>query len=190
MSLVKINTTLARILALVTVCVVADAAQPQPPPPVRVAGVTAPNVVAVNATLVTAGQPTRESLLQLGEQGYTAVIYLAPGDSPDAVRDEQQILQQQGIEFVHVPIPWQSPEPRHFEATAEALHRLRGKKVLLHCQMNMRASAFAFLYRAIHLREDPAAAWADVKQLWTPRDQWARFIDERLRAAGIAFRAE
>lgn len=166
------------------------AAQPSMPPPVHVAGVTAPNVVVMGPELVTAGQPTRESLQGLAAEGYSAVIYLAPGDSAEAVKDERQILEKQGIEFVHVPVPWQAPEAHHFASTAAALQRLKGRKVLLHCQMNMRASAFAFLYRAIHLREDPARAWADVKALWTPHGQWARFIDEQLSAASIPFKAE
>ena len=159
-------------------------------PRVPVAGIVAPNVVVVRPDLVTAGQPDRESLLRLKAEGYAAVISLAPGDTPDAVPDEGEILKRQGVEFVHVPIPWQSPEPKHLEAMAAAMQRLKGKKVLVHCQMNMRASALTFLYRAIHEKEDPATAWADVKKLWTPKDQWAQFIDTQLRAHQVAFEAK
>ena len=79
-------------------------------PPAPVAGIVAPNVLVISPTLVTAGQPTRESLLRLKAEGYTAVISLAPGNTADAVTDEAEILRAQGIEFVHVPIPWQAPE--------------------------------------------------------------------------------
>jgi len=54
----------------------------------------------------------------------------------------------------------------------------------------MRASAVTFLYRAVYAKEDPATAWADVKKVWTPKDQWAKYVDEQLRAGGIAYRAE
>lgn len=158
--------------------------------PAPIAGIVAPNVVVISPTLVTAGQPTRESLLRLKAEGYAAVISLAPGNTADAVTDEAEILKAQGIEFVHVPIPWQAPEAQHLQATAAALSRLKGQKVLVHCQMNMRASAVTFLYRTVYAKEDPAAAWADVKQLWTPKDQWAKFIEEQLHAGGIAFKAE
>ncbi len=47
-----------------------------------------------------------------------------------------------------------------------------------------------FLYRTVYAKEDPAKAWADVKKLWTPRDQWGKFIDEQLRSGGVAFKAE
>jgi protein tyrosine phosphatase (PTP) superfamily phosphohydrolase (DUF442 family) len=159
-------------------------------PPVPVAGIIAPNVVAVSPTLVTAGQPDRASLLRLKSEGYAAVISLAPGNTSDAVADEAEILKAQGIEYIHVPIPWQTPEASHLEATAAALRRYQGRKVLVHCQMNMRASAVTFLYRAIYTKENPAAAWADVKKVWTPKDQWAKYVDDQLRAHGVAFKAE
>jgi protein tyrosine phosphatase (PTP) superfamily phosphohydrolase (DUF442 family) len=158
--------------------------------PKPVAGIVAQNVVVISPTLVTAGQPDRESLRRLKAEGYAAVISLAPGDTSDAVTDEGEILKSQGIEYIHIPIPWQKPEARHLEATAAAMQRYQGRKVLLHCQMNMRASAVAFLYRTIHAKEDPAKAWLDVKKLWTPKDQWAAFIDEQLRAHKIPFKAE
>jgi protein tyrosine phosphatase (PTP) superfamily phosphohydrolase (DUF442 family) len=154
-----------------------------------VAGIIAPNVRVISPLLVTAGQPDRASLQRLKAEGYAAVISLAPGDAPDAVPDQAAILASQGVEFVHIPIPWQAPEAKHLEAMAAAMQRLKGKKVLVHCQMNMRASAFTFLYRTIHEKSDPAKAWGDVKPLWTPTNQWAAFIDAQLRMHGIGFEA-
>jgi protein tyrosine phosphatase (PTP) superfamily phosphohydrolase (DUF442 family) len=176
-------------VALLAVAGLASAAQPVEKPK-AVAGIVAPNVVVVTPNLVTAGQPDRESLLKLKAEGYAAVISLAPGNTADAVTDEGEILKAQGIEYVHVPIPWQSPETSHLEATAAALNRYKGRKVLVHCQMNMRASAVTFLYRVIYAKDDPAAAWADVKKVWTPKDQWAKFVDDQLRVNKIAFKAE
>lgn len=158
--------------------------------PKPIAGIVAPNTVVISPTLVTAGQPNRESLQHLKAEGYAAVISLAPGNTADAVTDEAEILKAQGIELIHVPIPWQTPEASHLEATAAALNRYKGRKVLVHCQMNMRASAVTFLYRVIYAKDDPAAAWNDVKKVWTPNAQWAKFVDDSLRARGIPFKAE
>src|SRR5262245_35063194 len=66
----------------------------------------APNTVAVSATLVTSGQPTAQALQRLGDAGFQAVIYLAPRSVPDAVAEEPEIVRRQGIEFVHIPIPF------------------------------------------------------------------------------------
>lgn len=161
----------------------AEAAAPAAP----VAGIVGPNVRVISPVLVTAGQPDRASLQRLKAEGYAAVISLAPGNTADAVPDQAAILAAQGVEFVHIPIPWQAPEAKHLEAMASAMQRLKGRKVLVHCQMNMRASALTFLYRAIHEKEDPASAWRDVKALWTPTDQWAAFIDSQLQKNGVSF---
>jgi protein tyrosine phosphatase (PTP) superfamily phosphohydrolase (DUF442 family) len=168
---------------------VMSAAAPQVEP-VTLDGVTAANVVVVNPKLVTAGQPSRESLQNLKKHGYDAVIYLAPGDSRDAIADQAEILKSQGIEYVHVPIPWNAPEAAHLKATAEAMKNFQGKKVLVHCQLNMRASAITFLYRVIHAKEDPAMALADMKKVWVPRDQWATFVEAELKASGIDFQVK
>jgi protein tyrosine phosphatase (PTP) superfamily phosphohydrolase (DUF442 family) len=167
----------------------ATAAEPAAPPS-PVAGIVAPNVRVISPLLVTAGQPDRATLQRLKGEGYAAVISLAPSNTADAVPDQAEILAAQGIEFVHIPIPWQAPEAKHLDAMAAAMQRLKGKKVLVHCQMNMRASALTFLYRTIHEKEDPATAWRDVKPLWTPTDQWAEFINGQLRAHRIAFDAK
>lgn len=155
-----------------------------------VAGIVAPNVRVISPLLVTAGQPDRTSLQRLKAEGYDAVISLTPGDARDAIPDQAAILAAQGVEYVHIPIPWQSPEAKHLEDMTAAMQRLKGRKVLVHCQMNMRASALTFLYRTIHEKEDPARAWGDVKALWTPAGQWGAFIDAQLKAHGIRFEAK
>jgi protein tyrosine phosphatase (PTP) superfamily phosphohydrolase (DUF442 family) len=154
-----------------------------------VAGIVAPNVRVISPLLVTAGQPDLASLRRLKAEGYDAVISLSPGDSRDAVPDQAEILASQGVEFVHIPIPWQTPETKHLDAMAGAMQRLKGKKVLVHCQMNMRASALTFLYRTIYEKQDPVKAWGDVKPLWTPTNQWGTFIDAQLKAHGVSFEA-
>jgi protein tyrosine phosphatase (PTP) superfamily phosphohydrolase (DUF442 family) len=183
------NHATGALLALLASASLAATAAEAPPAASPVAGIVAPNVRVISPLLVTAGQPDRASLQRLKAEGYAAVISLAPGDTADAVPDQAEILAAQGVEFVHIPIAWQGPEAKHLDAMAAAMRRLKGKRVLVHCQMNMRASALTFLYRTIHEKEDPAKAWSDVKPLWTPTNQWAAFIADQLRAHGVAFEA-
>ncbi len=147
----------------------------------------APNVVPISGALVTSGQPTAESLASLGQLGFEAVIYLAPSTVPDAVADEPALLARQGIEFVHVPIVFKTPTEADVVAVASALKRLKGKKVLVHCQVNMRASSMVFLYRVIQGREDPSRAYSAVSQVWSPEGAWLKLIQEQLRKHHIAF---
>jgi hypothetical protein len=88
---------------------------------------------------------------------------------------------------VHIPIPFGEPDQSHFQAVSAALSRLRERKVLVHCEINLRASTMVFLYRVISLKEPPAAAYEYVARAWSPRGSWRRLVVEQLAASGIAF---
>lgn len=147
----------------------------------------APNVVAISPRLVTSGQPTADALSQLGTQGFGAVIYLAPPTVPDAVPDEAEIVRRQGLEFVNIPIRFGDPTEADFRAFVDAMNRLRDRRVLVHCQVNMRASSMTFLYRVIVDRESPEHAYEAVAQIWSPQGPWKQLLQSQLRQAGIAF---
>ncbi|HJV67638.1 protein tyrosine phosphatase family protein [Ideonella sp.] len=151
------------------------------------ARLAAPNVVPITPHLVTSGQPTADSLATLGQLGFEAVIYLAPLSVPDAVAAEPELLARQHIEFLNVPIAFDQPSAADVEAVANVLDRWRDKKVLVHCQVNMRASSMVFLYRVLRLKEPPERAYEAVEQVWSPRGAWRRLIVEQLREHGIAF---
>lgn len=147
----------------------------------------APNAVQINASLLTSGQPSAAELSGLAAQGIQAVIYLAPSTVPDAIKDEPRILAQHAVEFVHIPIPFDAPGERHFDELAATLDRLKEKKVLVHCQVNMRASTMVFLYRAIRLRDDPATAYEAVSKVWKPEGAWKRLLVTLLKKHEISF---
>lgn len=157
------------------------------PPAFAQPALRAPNVVIISPQLVTSGQPSRDELASLASKGFQAVVYLAPPSVPDAVRDEPQIVREQGLEFVDIPIVFAKPTADDFRAFAETMDRLRGRKVLVHCQVNMRASVMTFLYRVVVLREDPARAYDAVASVWSPHGPWKALIVAELARAGIAF---
>ena len=147
----------------------------------------APNVVDISPRLVTSGQPSAESLANLKALGFEAVIYLAPPTVQDAVRDEPLIVTRQGLTFVNIPIRFDNPTEADFDTFAGVLTGLENRKVLVHCQINLRASSFVFLYRAIVLKEDPRIAYEAVTRIWQPDAAWRRLIEEQLRKHKIAF---
>jgi protein tyrosine phosphatase (PTP) superfamily phosphohydrolase (DUF442 family) len=144
-------------------------------------------LIVIGPKLVTSGQPTELALATLGTHGFQAVIYLAPSTVPSAVKKEPELLARQGIEFVQIPIPFDAPDESHFEALSAALIRLQERKVLVHCEINMRASTLVFLHRVIRLNEVPANAYDAVAQVWSPRGPWRRLIVEKLAKNHISF---
>ncbi len=147
----------------------------------------APNTVTISARLVTSGQPSASALSDLRAAGFEAVIYLAPNTVPNAVANEAGFLEKQGIEYIHIPIPFDSPSAAHFQAVTDALQRLKEKKVLVHCEINLRASSMVFLHRVLTLKEDADRAYAAVSAVWSPRGPWRKLIQEQLQKGGAKF---
>lgn len=152
-----------------------------------VQALVAPNVVVIEPNLVTSGQPSAAALAGLRAEGFEAVIYLAPSSVQDAVKDEPALLSAQGIEFVHVPIPFGAPTEAHFDAVSAELARLKGKKVLVHCQVNMRASTMVFLHRVVQRKESPSVAYEAVTRVWSPQGPWKDMARGVLRKHGVEF---
>lgn len=147
----------------------------------------APNRRDISPKLATSGQPTKVFLGTLKEQGFEAVVYLAPPTVGDAIAEEDLVIGRQGLLYVNIPIEFMKPTAADFDSVSRILKALDGRKVFVHCQANFRASSMVFLYRVIHGREDPEKAWEAVAGVWKPNAIWAAFIRETLRAHQIAF---
>ena len=147
----------------------------------------APNVVEISPQLVTSGQPTAEALAGLKAQGFEAVIYLAPLTVPGAVPDEEAIVTRQSLAFFNIPIRFDNPTEADFEKFASVLGELGSRKVLVHCQINLRASTMVFLYRAIVLKEEPRTAYESVAGVWSPDGRWRQLIEDQLHRHKVAF---
>lgn len=147
----------------------------------------APNVVEISPRLVTSGQPSAEALARLRAEGFEAVLYLAPPSVSDAVQEEPAILARQGIEFVNVPIRFNEPTAGDFEAVRATLDRWSDRKVLVHCQINLRASTMVFLYRVLAQGVRPEQAYEAVAGVWTPQGPWKDLVVVLLAQRGVTF---
>ena len=147
-----------------------------------------PNLVVISDRVVTSGQPSAEWLRTLKAQGFDAVVYLAPPTVQDAVPEEAVIVAGQGLAFVNIPIDFERPAERDYELFAAVMRGLASRKVLVHCQINLRASSMVFLYRVIALSGDPERAYDSVSRVWKPDGPWLRFIEAQLQRNGVAFK--
>ena len=146
-----------------------------------------PNRVDISPALLTSGQPTKAFLETLKEQGFEAVVYLAPPTVGDALADEHKIVGKQGLVFVNIPIVWEKPTPEDFQSFTRVMRALEGRKVYVHCQMNLRASSMVFLHRVITLKEPPDKAWESVTKAWVPNSTWKAYIRATLKANGVEY---
>ncbi len=125
-----------------------------------------------------AGQPTLEQFQVIAEQGFERIVYIAFTNNPNALADEDLVVKGLGMEYMQVPVDFSNPLPDEFYAFADSMQRNTGKKTLLHCQVNARATAFSFLYRVIYEDVPVAEAKEDMNTVWQPNAVWRDFIFE------------
>lgn len=137
------------------------------------------NYLPISDTLTTSGQPTEKQFAHIKTAGFTTVINLAPHDVENAIENEEQILNNLGINYIHIPVNFQKPSERKFSMFVEQIEKLGKEKVWLHCAANMRASAFLYRYRVEILGEDPTNAHKDMSKIWEPMGVWKSFVETK-----------
>lgn len=148
-----------------------------------------PSVSIIDDLLCSSAQPSAEQLSELAATGVKHVINLALPTSDNAVSDEAARLTVQGINYVQLPVIWESPQPEQFTLFAQILWAMRDEPVLVHCACNMRASAFVFLYRVLHESVPLHEAAAVMHAVWRPEGVWHEFITMQLADQGLEYQA-
>jgi protein tyrosine phosphatase (PTP) superfamily phosphohydrolase (DUF442 family) len=136
------------------------------------------NFLALSDAIGTAGQPLEGQFPAIKNAGYQVVINLALAISPQALPDEKEIVEGQGMEYIHIPVVWEEPRVEDALHFFGAMKAHTDKKIFVHCAANKRVSAFLYLYRTLHLGITQEEATRDLHQLWTPNDIWNTFINQ------------
>ena len=132
------------------------------------------------------GQPSGKQLKALESEGYRRIVYIAYSDHDNSLDNEDRLVKELGMEYVHIPVEWSAPTRSDFHLFAAALQSEPEKKTLLHCQVNFRASAFAFLYRVIYQGVPVQEAKADMNSVWEPNETWRDLIFAVLKEHDIS----
>lgn len=130
--------------------------------------------------LLTAGQPTPDELRQAAAGGLQAVINLARPDSDGAFEGEDELCRGLGLKYTAIPVDFKNPTREDLERFFEGMEEYRELNLLVHCALNMRVSAFMFLYRVLKLSLPEETAREDLLAIWEPEGVWAEFIDKSL----------
>ncbi len=152
------------------------------PPHVLAPGQLAINYIEISPRIATSGTPTRAQFEPIAQAGYQVVINLAPPDAMGSHADEAALVARHGMRYHNVPVNFAHPTADDYAQFAALMHQHRAERVLVHCQVNMRASSFVFLYRVLELGEDPDRVFDAVLRVWQPSAQWRAFIRDTLAA--------
>ena len=140
------------------------------------------NYLVINDNLLTSGMPTAEQLLALQYESIDLVIYLAIEDSPSATSNEREILNSLGISYHNIPVVWENPKVSDLTQFFSIMDQNESKKLFVHCVLNMRVSAFVFLYFVIKKQMLPEIAIQNLRKIWEPNEIWQTFMNKALMA--------
>lgn len=137
------------------------------------------NFRRIDDQLTTSGVVGAERLAALSEAGVEVVIDLLPPGNRHAVADEPELVRAQGLDYVNIPVEWETPSAADFHAFCEAMDALGERRAHVHCAANWRVSAFWALYALERGRCSADDAQALVGGLWNPDEhpQWRALID-------------
>ena len=139
------------------------------------------NYLPIRPGLVTSGQPERDEFAALKDAGIQTLINLVPPGSSDYLVEEPVIAASLGLEYISIPVIWDSPTPSNLAHYFQTLDARRDGSVWAHCVVNYRVSAFTFLYRVLRENAPIEEARQVMLSIWQPNAVWARFIQENLR---------
>ncbi|WP_165495678.1 protein tyrosine phosphatase family protein [Marinobacter halodurans] len=138
------------------------------------------NFVSLTGQIGTAGQPTSEQFALVASHGYSTVINLAMPDHPRALADEGDRVTREGMTYLHLPVPFDAPQPHHVRRFCRLLQALREddpqQKIFIHCIMNYRVSAFMTHYLRLVEGYDAADARSPLFDRWAPDATWQALL--------------
>jgi protein tyrosine phosphatase (PTP) superfamily phosphohydrolase (DUF442 family) len=140
----------------------------------------------ISDALLTAGQIYPTQIPALKDKGVEFVINLAIAD-PERNGEEAFAIAGAGISYVNIPVLWDGPTEQDLQLFFDVMDARGGRRTLVHCFANFRASAFTFLYRVLRegvpleeARRDLLAVWDS--EFFAKNPVWRTFIDEQLAA--------
>ena len=112
-------------------------------------GPIAINYVENTRGLASSGMPTEHQFSEIARAGYDVVVNLVPPGSVGTHSDEQGLVERNGMRYIGIPVDYAAPRVEDFEQFVRAVRASGGKRVLVHCQLGLRASTFVYLHRVV-----------------------------------------
>lgn len=130
--------------------------------------------------LFTSGMPSKEQLKDIVNFNIQIVINLAPHTVRDAVKDEENIVKSLNIEYINIPVDWNSPTKENLVKFMDLMDKNIDKTVYVHCQANFRASSFVTIYRILRQHWNQEEALKTMYEIWSVNAYpiWQEFIAE------------
>jgi len=109
-------------------------------------------------------------------------------DSTNALPNEAELVCEQGMAYVHIPVVWEAPKDDDLDRFFQTMAQNRARKVFVHCVVNWRVSCFVYLYRVIEQGVAMKVAEESLLEIWKPNPVWYSFIERSLVRCDVSGR--
>lgn len=136
---------------------------------------------AIHPCLHSSGQPTAEQFAVLSAAGVNTVINVALTDASNALLapfNEDRIVLELGMDYVHLPLLWEQPSMSQAYAILQYIDFLLAQQqtVWVHCAKNMRVASLMYVYRLHWMNMAMGEAQDLLHAIWQPDDTWTGLI--------------
>lgn len=126
----------------------------------------------LTANFGTAGQPTADQFPIIADNEYRHVINIGMPDHPQALANEGELVSALGMNYIHIPVPFDDPGPQQLRLFCKILSAIRDDRVFIHCIMNYRVSAFMYHYLGKVENRSETDARSAMLQKWQMNSVW------------------
>ena len=135
------------------------------------------NYALLTPKIATAGQPCADQFRLIANTGFKTVINIAMPDHPDSIDHEGRLVTELGMNYFHIPVPFDSPQVNHVKEFCDLLRSQRHQPVFVHCIMNYRVSVFMYHYLIAFEGYSREQARSPVFDQWNVEPQWQELMD-------------
>ncbi|EPP3356201.1 protein tyrosine phosphatase family protein [Acinetobacter baumannii] len=131
----------------------------------------------IHEHLFSSAQPSIEQLKLIKEYGCSTVINLALSNSPDSIKNEDQVCLEYCLNYIHIPIDWETPSSDQCLLVLDLIdHLVQNEIVWIHCAKNKRVSCLMYVYRQFYMNMDMPTCQDLLHEIWEPNETWTGLI--------------
>lgn len=131
----------------------------------------------IHEHLFSSAQPSAEQLKLIKEYGCSTVINLTLSNAPNHIENEDRICLDLGLNYIHIPIDWETPSPEQCLLVLDLIdHLVQNEIVWIHCTKNDRSSCLMYVYRQFYMNMDMPTSQDLLHEIWEPNETWTGLI--------------
>lgn len=134
------------------------------------------NYIKINENISTSGQPKEDEFIKIAKDNFDVVINLALCSADNALKNEDKIVTELGMKYIHIPVDFKNPKVEDLRFFIKLLSSFDDYKVWVHCAKNYRVTAFMYVYHKYILNTHIDEVDFSMFNEWQPDTIWQNLM--------------